>query len=127
MIGRGTQGAANIFSVRSKCMRNLKFLWHLFEWASGMKINREKSELYYLGQKAGKGVRLANILECRTGAFPTNYLGLPLSPRTPSKEAWRGIIQKFHHKIGGWQAKLLFRGGRLILVNAVLTNIPLFS
>ncbi|OAY67736.1 putative ribonuclease H protein [Ananas comosus] len=92
-----------------------------------MKINREKSELYYLGQKAGKGVRLANILECRTGAFPTNYLGLPLSPRPPSKEAWRGIIQKFHHKIGGWQAKLLSRGGRLILVNAVLTNIPLFS
>lgn len=37
-----------------------------------------------------------------------------------------GVIHKIQSRIDGWQAKLLSRGGRLVLVNAVLTNIPLF-
>lgn len=36
------------------------------------------------------------------------------------------IIQKIHNRIDDWQAKLLTRGGRLILVNVVLTNLPLY-
>ncbi len=30
-------------------VRNLRFVWQLFEWASGLKINRSKSELFYIG------------------------------------------------------------------------------
>ncbi|OAY82034.1 hypothetical protein ACMD2_01647 [Ananas comosus] len=91
-----------------------------------MKINSGKTELYYLGQVEGKAERLAQLLDCRVGTLPTTYLGFPLSPRPPTKEVWRGIIQKLRNRIDGWQAKLLSRGGRLILVNAVLTNLPLY-
>lgn len=39
------------FCEARKCyMRNLKFLWHLFKWASRMKARRKKTELYYTGQ-----------------------------------------------------------------------------
>ncbi|XP_020092824.1 uncharacterized protein LOC109713237 [Ananas comosus] len=99
--------------ARSRYMRHLRFLWRLFEWASGMEINREKSKLYYLGKENGKEIRLAKILECRVGTFPSKYLGLPLFPKPPPKEAWREIILKLHRKIGGWQAKLLSRGENL--------------
>lgn len=75
-------------------MRKLKFLWQLFEWAFGMRINREKSELYYIGQVEGKVIRLAYLLGCRVGSLLTRYLGLSLSTRPPSKEDWRGIIRK---------------------------------
>ncbi|OAY75516.1 putative ribonuclease H protein, partial [Ananas comosus] len=44
----------------------------------------------------------------------------------PLKEAWWRIIQKIQHRVNGWQAKLLSRGSRLVLVNAVLTNLPLY-
>ncbi|OAY73596.1 putative ribonuclease H protein [Ananas comosus] len=101
-------------------------MWSLFEWASGMKINREKSELYYMGQIEGRAARLANLLECKVGTLPTTYLGFPLSPRRPTKAVWTEIIHKIEHRIEGWQAKLLSRGGRLILVNAVLTTLPLY-
>lgn len=123
-----TQFANDIFFciARSRFIKNLRLLWRLFKWASGMKINMKKSELYYLRQEEAKGTRLANILRCRVGNLPSKYLGLPLSPRPPSKEAWTEIIQKIQRKIEGWQAKLLSGGGRLILVNAVLTSIPLY-
>lgn len=124
-----TQFADDTFffcKAKIRYLKNLKFLWRLFEWASGMKINTEKSELYYLGQKDEKRARLANILKCKVGTRPTKYLGFPLSPKPPPKESWREVIQKLHRKIRGWQAKLLSRGGRLILVNAVLTNLPLY-
>lgn len=52
-----------------------------FEWASGLKINRSKSELFYLGRTIQQGERLAEILGCKLGAFPTRYLGLPLTNR----------------------------------------------
>lgn len=112
--------------AKKRYMRNLKFIWHLFEWASGLKINREKSELFYTGRKVGKASRLANLLTVSVGNLPTKYLGLPLSNRPLVKEDWRRIIQKVQRKIEEWQAKLLSRGGRLILVNAVLSNLPLY-
>lgn len=34
---------------RKRTLRNLGYIWKLFEWASGLKISRDKSELYYLG------------------------------------------------------------------------------
>lgn len=79
-----------------------------------------------MGKVEGKASRLAQILRCKLGSLPTKYLGLPLTTRHPSKEAWRGVISKVQNRIdGGWQAKLLSRTGRLILVKAVLTNLPL--
>lgn len=34
--------------AKERQVRNLYFVWHLFEWASGLKINSSKSELFYL-------------------------------------------------------------------------------
>lgn len=84
--------------ARKKDIRNLKFLWQLFEWASRMKVNREKLELYYIGQIEGKAIRLANLLECRVGSLPTKYLGLPLFPRAPSKQIGWGLSRKYKVK-----------------------------
>lgn len=112
--------------AKRRQMRNLLFLWQIFEWASGLKINKSKSELFYLGRIDGKGERLADILGCKLGTFPTRYLGLPLSIKSLRKEDWWSIIEKIEKRIEGWQAKLLSRGGRLVLVNSVLANLPLF-
>lgn len=97
-----------------------------FQIGIGDEISRVKSELYYIGQVEGKATRLAPLLDCRVGSLPTRYLCLPLSIRPPTKEDWRGVIYKIQSKIVGWQTKLLSRGRRLILVKAVLTNLPIY-
>ncbi len=116
------------FFCEAKCryLCNLLFVWHLFEWASGLKINKKKSKIFYLGTDERKGERLAKILGCKVGSFPTRYLGFPLSNSRLRKSDWRTIISKMERRIEGWQAKLLSLGGRLVLVNPVLSNLSLY-
>ncbi|OAY81359.1 hypothetical protein ACMD2_23820, partial [Ananas comosus] len=52
------------------------------------KINKEKSELHYLGPTPSKAARLANILGCQVGRLPFRYLGLPLHNKQLRKEDW---------------------------------------
>ncbi|OAY82668.1 LINE-1 retrotransposable element ORF2 protein, partial [Ananas comosus] len=107
-------------------MRNLLFIWKIFEWASGLKINTNKTELVYFGPNVSRASRLADILGCRVGKLPFRYLGLTLHTRTLRKEDWVPIINRMQARIEGWKAKLLSHGGRLTLVNSVLSNLPLF-
>lgn len=46
-------------------------------WAARMKVNKEKSELFYTGQIEGKAGSLADLLECSVGTLSTKYLGEP--------------------------------------------------
>ncbi len=112
--------------AKSRHVNNLIFIWTLFEWASGMKINRNKTELIYMGRHESRGRRLADTLGCKLGALPMQYLGLPLTDKQLRREDWRLVIGKLEKRIEGWQAKLLSQGGRLVLVNSVLANLPLY-
>ncbi|XP_020084915.1 uncharacterized protein LOC109707794 [Ananas comosus] len=111
---------------KKSAMSNLLFLWKLFEWASGLKINTNKTELYYLGTNENRAKRLADILGCGVGKLPFRYLGLPLHISPLRKKDWAPIINRIEMRIEGWKAKLLSHGGRVILVNSVLSNLPLF-
>ncbi len=63
---------------------------------------------------------------CKVGCLPIRYLGLPLMVGHLRKEDWWPIISRVEKRLEGWQAKLLSMGGRLILVNSVLENIPVY-
>jgi hypothetical protein len=52
-----------------------------FEEMSGLKINYHKSEVIVLGQSTEIQHRVADMLNCKLGAFPFVYLGLPISDR----------------------------------------------
>ncbi len=82
-------------------VRNLRFACQLFEWASGLKINRNKLELFYLGTRSSRGERLVKILECKVGTFPIGYLGLPLMRGRIRKEDWWSVISKIERRIEG--------------------------
>ena len=60
------------------------------------------------------------------GSFPFTYLGLPLKPTTLSKMEWQPILDRIDKRLASWKGHTLSRGGRLILVNSVLTNLPLY-
>jgi hypothetical protein len=60
---------------------NLKFLLICFELLSGMKINFHKSEVLVLGAPGAEQARVANLLHCRQGTLPFNYLGFPMCDR----------------------------------------------
>ena len=39
---------------------------------------------------------------------------------------WDPVIEKVERRLEGWQAKILSRGGRMVLLRSILTAIPIF-
>jgi hypothetical protein len=67
---------------------NLKFLLLCFEEMSGLKINYLKSEVIVMNQPRDVQQRVADTLNCKLGAFPFTYLGMPISDRNLTIEQW---------------------------------------
>ena len=39
---------------------------------------------------------------------------------------WKGVDERFQKRLSGWKGKLFSSGGKLVLINSVLSNLPLF-
>jgi hypothetical protein len=39
---------------------------------------------------------------------------------------WRAVEERFQKKLSSWKGKLLSSGGRLVLINLVLSSLPMF-
>lgn len=61
---------------------NVKFLLYCFELMSSLKINYHKSEVLVFGVSENEQNRIADMLNCRVGSMPMNYLGILISDRT---------------------------------------------
>ena len=60
------------------------------------------------------------------GTLPIRYLGLPLSTGQIRGADWQSVVGKVEQRLEGWKAKVLSRGGRLVLLKSVLSAIPNF-
>ena len=118
-----------IFLVKDEeeSVRNLKFILGAFEQMSGLKINFHKSELMLFGKAKEKQLLYQEILTCKMGDLPIKYLGMPVSDSRIRNTHWSCVTDKIEKRCGCWQGKLLGSiAGRITLVQACLTNIPLF-
>jgi hypothetical protein len=106
---------------------NLKLFLYYFEWMSGLKINFHKSEVYVFGVSHQEKERLANMLNCKLGSWPMKYLGIPISDQRLGVAAFLGIKDKMRKKLDPWKGKCLSSGGKLILTNTCLTNLPMYA
>jgi hypothetical protein len=43
-----------------------------------------------------------------------------------SNEDWNDIIERFKKRVSGWKGKILSVGGRLVLINSILTSLTMF-
>ena len=70
---------------------------------------------------------LALSFRCKLSYFPFKYLGVPLHNRKLTVQEWGFIVDKVRNKLQNWKGQILSLGGRLTLVNAVLSAIPLYA
>jgi hypothetical protein len=89
---------------------NLKFLLMCFEDMLGLKINYLKSEVIMMGQPEPVQRRVANMLNCKLGAFPFDYLGLPIADPPLSIVQWLFMVQKLSLRVEPWLGKFLSSG-----------------
>ena len=56
----------------------------------------------------------------------SKYLGFVLKPNAYCFKDWMWLYKKIESRIGCWNFKFLSRGGRLVLLKAVLQSIPVY-
>ncbi|KAL6218936.1 hypothetical protein ACLB2K_012143 [Fragaria x ananassa] len=95
---------------------------------SGQEVSFQKSMLYCSPNTSKKMAR--KISRICGSALTDNlgkYLGMPLIHSTVTKKTYRPIVEKVQSKLVGWKSKTLNFVGRLTLVQAVTSTIPIYA
>nr|UBX54584.1 Line-1 retrotransposon [Lupinus angustifolius] len=114
------------------CKPNVKNLWCIksilkcFELISGLKVNSHKSSLFGISVSDSFLTGATNFLSCNLGSFPFLYLGIPVGANPRRLFTWQCLIEVVSKRLASWKCKHISFGGRLILINSVLSNIPTY-
>ncbi|XP_071686940.1 uncharacterized protein [Rutidosis leptorrhynchoides] len=106
-------------------LNRLKEILALFSQVSGLKINHSKTMIYGIHVSRSDLRHFANTFGCEIGDFPLEYLGVPIGFNSGRIAMWDPVIKKFKRKLAGWKGRCLSFGGRLVMVKAVLSSLPL--
>jgi hypothetical protein len=106
--------------------KNLKLLLCAFEQLSGLKINFHKSEIFCYGQAKEMEEFYTSLFGCNKGTYPFRYLEIPMHHKQLLNSEWKKVEERFEQKLSCWKAKYLSYGGKLVLLNSVLSSLPMF-
>ncbi|KAH1150639.1 hypothetical protein GYH30_044590 [Glycine max] len=109
-----------------KNVKTIKSLLRSFELASGLKINFAKGSFGAIGKSAQWTKSAAEYLNCRTLSLPFLYLGIPIGVNLRRTEFWDPIICKCERKLAAWKHRHISFGGRVTLINTVLSTLPIY-
>lgn len=112
-------------STDSNELNVVKNILRCFGVASGLNTNMAKSFGIPIWCDDNQILAINDAMPCELRSFPCKYLGLPLSIWRLGKTELQPILDKVADALPGWKAALLAKSGRLVLVKAVLTAIPL--
>jgi hypothetical protein len=105
---------------------NMKLILCIFEELSGLKINFHNSEVSCFGKPKKVETDYIILFGCEAGSFSFRYLGIPIHHHKLKNSEWKAIEDHFERKFEGWMGKLLSYSDRLVLINSVLTILPMF-
>ena len=60
----------------------------------------------------------------KLGSF--KYLGLPISSRFYKENHWKYVDNKIKSKLSDWRGRWLNQADKLLLINYVLTSVPVY-
>lgn len=70
--------------------------------------------------------RYATLLNCKVTIIPFTYLCIPIAANPRRKSMWEPMLDKLRSKLPCWKQKSLSFGGRMILINSILSFLPFF-
>ncbi|XP_039688276.1 uncharacterized protein [Medicago truncatula] len=108
-------------------VRTLRATLVIFETMSGLKVNFNKSLLVGVNISESWLVEAALVLSCKVGKIPFMYLGLPIGGNPRRLSFWDPVVNKIKSRLSGWNSRFLSFGGRLVLLKAVLTSLPVYA
>jgi hypothetical protein len=61
-----------------------------------------------------------------SGSLPFRYLGISIHYRKLKNSEWNPVESRFESKLRCWTGKMLSYGDHLVLINSVLSSLPMF-
>ncbi|PNX82415.1 cysteine-rich receptor-like protein kinase, partial [Trifolium pratense] len=107
-------------------VRTMKSILRGFELVSGLKINFLKSKLYGINAADNFLVAASSYLGCNVESIPFKFLGLPVGANPRRQATWKPIVESAAKKLSCWNSRNLSIGGRVTLINSVLSSLPLY-
>jgi hypothetical protein len=77
----------------------------------------------------GLPTRRNNIIFClvaKGGNIHSKIYGIPMNYHKIRNSDWKITEMKFENNLSGWKGKLMSVGGRVVLINLVLTSLVMF-
>jgi hypothetical protein len=105
---------------------NMKLVFCIFKQLSGLKIIFHKSELFCFGKAKEVENDYKILFGCDIGSLPFRYLGIPIHFCKLRNGEWKPVEDRFEKKLSSWIGKILSYEDRLVLINSVLTSLPMF-
>jgi hypothetical protein len=106
--------------------RNMKLLLSAFEELSDVKINFHKSEIFCFRQAKEFEPWYEQLFGCKKVSYSFRYLGIPMHCRRLNNKDWKMIEDRIEKRLSSWKGKYLSVEGRLVLINSVLSSLPMF-
>jgi len=107
-------------------LRNIKSILFSFQSFSGLTVNYAKSGIVVIGKDVNWAEMAAAELQCNLVELPITYLGVPLGASMSRFSSWQPIIERIQNRLSSWKASCISRAGKLILIKAVLSSLPVY-
>lgn len=113
-----------IMDVYHKHYFFLKSLLNTYAMEFGLKVNYSKSSIIPINVKEDKMSMIASTFNCQV-YLSFSYLGLPLGIHHPRIQDCMSLIHRVQFRLS-ITSGLLSQGGKLQLVNSVLSSLPTY-
>lgn len=98
-----------------------------FGEASGMEINKIKSNIFFFNTPVYTQIRITRILGFQIrSSLPSKLLGAPLIDSALKNSSWTDLLNKLESKLSSRSFRSLNPQGRLTLLKSVLLAMPLY-
>jgi hypothetical protein len=67
-----------------------------------------------------------DLFGCKEGELPFRFLGISMNHCNLSNKDWSIVEERFQKRLSSWKGKVLSSGGRLVLINSVLSSLSMF-
>jgi hypothetical protein len=107
--------------------RRLTKILDKYEAASGQKLNKEKTSIFFSrNTSAEKREEITRLSGLQATEKYEKYLGLPTLVGKSRVKAFKSIQDRVWNKLQNWKVKFLSQAGKEILLKAVVQAIPTF-
>ncbi|CAL5387765.1 unnamed protein product [Camellia sinensis] len=93
---------------------------------SGLQINYHKSVISGIGVQDAWLDEIAGRLNCKCQKLPFKYLRMPLGANPGRLKTWKLVVDRVKVKLASWKRRFLSLAGRLTLIKAVLSSLPVY-